>query len=49
MLPHRHSNVCQVAGYKSLKFRDMIGVKNTISRVISAYIVFTAKELGKIS
>lgn len=47
MLPHRHSNVCQVAGYKSLKFR--VGVKNTISRVISAYIVFTAKELGKIS
>ena len=40
---------CQVAGYKNLRFRDMIGAKNTISRIISTYIVFTAKEVGKIS
>lgn len=40
---------CQVAGYKSLRFRDMIGAKNTISRIISTYIVFTAKKVGKIS
>ena len=40
---------CQFAGYKSLRFRDMIGAKNTISRIISTYIVFTAKEVDKIS
>lgn len=34
---------------KTGKFRDMIGTKNTILRVISEYIVFTAKELYKIS
>ena len=37
---------CQGAGYKSLKFRDMICAKNTIISVIGDYIVFRAKELG---
>ena len=27
----------------------MIGAKNTISRIINTYIVFTAKEVGEIS
>lgn len=40
---------CQSAGYKRLRFRDMIGAKNTISRIINTYIVFTAKEVGEIS
>lgn len=40
---------CQFAGYKRLRFRDMIGAKNTISRIINTYIVFTAKEVGEIS
>lgn len=42
-------NLSSVPGYKSQKFRDVIGIKNTILRVISEYTVFTAKKLDKIS